>query len=150
MSDAVILVESAAHGGGLITTSIANSYNRDVMAFPGPVGAKYSEGCNNLIRNNGATLITSADDMMHTLGWESAADVQTARSKGIERQMFPDLTDAEQKVTDALTDTNDQQINMLAVQTGIPISELSGILFSLEMKGVVRPMAGGIYHLLTI
>ena len=150
MSDAVILVESAAHGGGLITTSIANSYNRDVMAFPGPVGAKYSEGCNNLIRNNGATLITSADDMMQTLGWESAADVQTARSKGIERQMFPDLTDAEQKVTDALTDTNDQQINMLAVQTGIPISELSGILFSLEMKGVVRPMAGGIYHLLTI
>ena len=150
MADAVILVESAAHGGGLITTSIANSYSREVMAFPGPIGAKYSEGCNNLIRSNGATLITCADDMMQTLGWESAAEVQTARSKGIERQMFPDLTDAEQKVTDALNDTNDQQINMLAVHTGIAISELSGILFSLEMKGVVRPMAGGIYHLLTI
>jgi DNA processing protein len=120
------------------------------MAFPGAVGAKYSEGCNQLIRNNGATLITSALDLLNTMGWQPAAEELKARKEGIERQMFPDLTDEEQTVVEALTKNNDQQINMLAVQTGITISSLAAILFSLEMKGVVRPMAGGTYHLLTI
>ena len=60
LCDATILVESAAKGGGLITTNIAMDYNRSVFAFPGPVGAPYSEGCNRLIRDNGAQLITSA------------------------------------------------------------------------------------------
>jgi len=95
ISDATILVESAAKGGGLITTSIAMDYSRAVFAFPGPVGARYSEGCNRLIRDNGASLITSADDFVKSMGWQ----------------------------TDAL-------------------------LFQLEMKGVVRPLAGGNYHLL--
>lgn len=52
MSDATILVESAAKGGGLITCKIANSYNKDVFAFPGAVDANYSEGCNMLIRSS--------------------------------------------------------------------------------------------------
>ena len=68
ISDACVLVESAAHGGGLITTSIARDYNRDVFAFPGPVGAPYSEGCNNLIRDHKAQLVSSAADFVHALG----------------------------------------------------------------------------------
>jgi DNA processing protein len=50
MSDATILIESAKKGGGLITTGIAQSYGRDVFAFPGSVGAPYSAGCNYLIQ----------------------------------------------------------------------------------------------------
>ena len=57
MSDACILIESAAHGGGLITCEISQAYGRDVFTFPGRIGDAYSEGCNNLIRNNGALLI---------------------------------------------------------------------------------------------
>ena len=59
MSDATILVESAAKGGGLITCRMARDYNRDVFAFPGRVGDKCSEGCNNLIRDQKASLITA-------------------------------------------------------------------------------------------
>lgn len=77
-SDATIIVESAAKGGGLITCSMARSYNRDVFAFPGAVGAKYSEGCNNLIRDNGAALITSAYDFVNAMGWND--DVRLAGS----------------------------------------------------------------------
>ena len=43
---------------------------------------------------------------------------------------------------------NDLQQNIIAVQAGIAVGRLSAILFSLEMKGVVRTMAGGYYHLL--
>lgn len=148
MADAVLLVESGAKGGGLITCGIARDYNRDVFAFPGLVGAPYSEGCNNLIRDNGAALITSAEDFVKAMGWQTARQHQEAREQGVERQLFPDFTEDEKRVVDALLQTNDQQMNLLSVKTGIPIGQLTALLFSLEMKGVVKPYSGGTYHLI--
>lgn len=148
VSDACILVESAAHGGGLITAGISRDYNRDVFAFPGPVGAQYSEGCNNLIRDNSAALISSADDFVKAMGWESDFKVAEAQRNGIERLLFPNLTEDEQCIVDTLSVQNDLQINMLSVQSGLPIARLASLLFTLEMKGVVRTMAGGCYHLM--
>ncbi|MCI1282813.1 MAG: DNA-processing protein DprA [Prevotella sp.] len=148
ISDATILVESAAKGGGLITCGIAQSYGRDVFAFPGAVDAEYSKGCNNLIRDNGAALISNAEDFVKAMGWEDDKHLEEAKSEGIERQLFPDLSPEEQKVVNTLQKTNDLQINILTVQTGIPISKLTALMFSLEMKGVVKTFAGGMYHLL--
>lgn len=148
MSDACVLVESATRGGGLITTGISQSYGRDVFAFPGAVGAPYSAGCNNLIRDNGAALITSAEDFVKAMGWQTDAAIQKAHRKGIERQLFPSLSPEEQAVVDVLQRNNDLQINMLSVQSGLTISRLTALLFQLEMKGVIKPLAGGMYHLL--
>ena len=148
MSDACILVESAAKGGGLITAGISRSYGRDVFAFPGRVGDTYSEGCNNLIRDNGAALINSADDFVHAMGWECDALRIKAQSEGIQRSLFPDLSAEEQAIVDVLQRNNDLQINMLSVQANLPVNRLTALLFELEMKGVVRPLAGGTYHLL--
>lgn len=148
MSDACIVVESAVRGGGLITAGIAQSYHRDVFAFPGAVGAKCSEGCNQLIRDNKASLITSAADFVKAMGWEEDALRQQARSKGIDRQLFPMLSPQEQQVVDVLQQYNDVPINVLTVKTNIPIATLTSLLFQLEMKGVVKMLAGGVYHLL--
>ena len=148
MCDATVLVESAAKGGGLITCSIAQDYGRAVFAFPGAIGARYSEGCNNLIRDNGAQLITGATDLINALGWQSMAQLQQAKSEGIERTLFPTLTEEEQSVVQALDTAGDLQLNVLSVKTNIPIGSLTALLFQLEMKGVVRPLAGGCYHLL--
>lgn len=144
ISDATILAESAIKGGGLITCRIAQEYGREVFAFPGAVGMSYSEGCNKMIRNNTAALITSAEDFLDDMGWQTAQQKPTA----VERQLFPDLTTDEQRIVSLLQETNDLQLNILTVRTNIPIGQLTALLFSLEMKGVVRPMAGGTYHLL--
>lgn len=149
MSDATILVESAARGGGLITCGIAQDYNRAVFAYPGPVGAPYSEGCNNIIRNNGAELITSAADLVASMGWQNDRQLKEAHSNGIERQLFPELSPDEQKVVDVLSDIGDSQLNLLAVKTNMSVGDLSALLFQMEMKGVVRLLAGGSYHLLS-
>jgi DNA processing protein len=149
MCDATVLVESAAKGGGLITARIAQDYNRSVFAFPGAVGAKASEGCNNLIRNNGATLITCADDFASDMGWQNDAQLNKARREGIERTAFPNLSEEEDKVVKTLEEMGDVQLNVLSVRTNIPIGQLTALLFQLEMKGVVRPMAGGSYHLMS-
>ena len=144
ISDATILVESAIKGGGLITCRIAQEYGRDVFAFPGAVGMPYSEGCNKMIRNNTAALITSATDFIESMGWKTVQQ----KAETIERQLFPDLTPQEQQVVSLLQQTNDLQLNMISVKTNIPIGQLTALLFSLEMKGIIRPLADGTYHLL--
>lgn len=148
MSDACILVESAKKGGGLITTEISQSYGRDVFAFPGRIGDIYSEGCNNLIRDNGAGLITSASDFVNAMGWQEDTTLAKAQQKGIERQLFPDLSDDEKKIVATLQKNNDLQLNLIAVQSDLSIQKATSVLFMLEMKGVVKTLAGGMYHLL--
>lgn len=147
MSDACILIESAGHGGGMITAGIAFDYGRDVFALPGRVGDHFSEGCNNAIRENKAILLTSAEDFVKTMGWEDDALRIEAQKKGIERQLFPELSPEQQRIVDVLTKSNDLQLNQLSVKTGIPIGDITSILFQMEMMGVVKPMAGGNYHL---
>ncbi len=148
MSDATILVESAAKGGGLITCDIANSYSRDVFAFPGLVSAPYSAGCNNLIRSHSAQLITSAEDFIKEMGWENELTLERAKSKGIERQLFPELSPEETLIVEALK-KGDLHVNEIAIHTNLPIGILKSALFMLEMNGVVLSMAGGSYHLLS-
>ncbi len=148
MSDACILIESAAHGGGMITAGIAFDYGREVFALPGRVGDHFSEGCNNAIRENKAMLLTSVEDFVKTMGWEDDALRIEAQKKGIERQLFPDLSPEQQRIVDVLTKSNDLQLNQLSVKAGIPIGDITSILFQMEMMGVVKPMAGGNYHLL--
>ncbi len=150
MCDACILVESALKGGGLITANIAKDYSREVFAFPGAVGAPYSEGCNALIAQNGAGLITSANDLVENMNWDNISLLNKAKEKGIERELFPTLNANEQQVVEALKKHNNLQINMLLAQTSLSIGELSAVLFELEMKGIVRAMAGGSYHLLML
>jgi DNA processing protein len=51
-------------------------------------------------------------------------------------------------VVSLLQDTNDLQQNVIAVKTNISMGQLTALMFSLEMKGVVKPLAGGVFHLL--
>ena len=148
MADCTVIIESAAKGGGLITAEIAQSYDRSVFAFPGSIYAEFSQGCNNLIRDNGAGLISNANDFVKAMGWQDETLRKQTNADGIERNLFPTLTPEEQKIVGLLQQTNDLQLNILSVKTSIPIGQLTALLFQLEMKGVVKPLAGGMYHLL--
>lgn len=148
LSDAVVLVESAIHGGGLVTMRLGQEYGRETMTFPGAVGSPMSEGCNRLIRNNMASLITSAHDFMEDIGWTPAKQIADAKRQGVERQLFPDLTTDEKPIVDLLSENNDQHVNTMSTTLGISASALSSRLFMLEMKGIVRILAGNIVHLI--
>ena len=144
MSDATIVVESAIKGGALITAELANSYHRDCFAFPGRINDAFSAGCNKLIQNNQAALVQNASDFIKAMGWHTAPQ----RPATIQRQLFPDLNGEEQQVCNLLQkETGGMQINALVVELNIPINRLTGILFELEMKGMIRALAGGVYKL---
>lgn len=148
MADAVIVVESATKGGSLITADIALSYDRQVWAFPGRISDTYSSGCNKLIFSNCATLLTGAEDFCLSMGWTDDVRHQKQRAEGVQQELFADdYTEAEQRILQALARDDSKQINVLAIETNIPIGELSSLLFSLEMRGAVQMLVGGKYKI---
>ena len=145
ISDATLIPESAIHGGGMVTARLTIDYNRELFAIPGSIKSPMSEGPNTLIRDNKAILVTSAGDIIKNLGWHDEQEVQIARKKGIERTLFTEYTDEERKIVEALQ-TGDKTIDILCIETGLPISTLSATIFSLEMKGTVRALPGSLFH----
>ncbi len=148
MADAVVVVESAEKGGSLITAELAADYNRDVFAVPGRITDPYSRGCNNLLRDNRAAALQSADDLVQALRWEPVDAHSHRQEEGIQRELFPTLAPEEQLITAALHASDGKPINQLCVETNLPVHRLTALLFELEMKGVVRLAAGGMYRLL--
>lgn len=143
ISKATIIIESASKGGSLVTADIANSYDRDVFAVPGRATDLYSKGCNNLIKNNRATLLTSSQDIVKMLNW----DIDEKPKKPIQKQLFIELNENEQKIYDLLSEKGQQLLDVISLECNIPIYQLSSILLQMEMKGVTKPLPGKLFEL---
>ncbi|HAH24030.1 MAG TPA: DNA-protecting protein DprA [Prolixibacteraceae bacterium] len=141
LADATIVVESAEKGGALVTANIANSYNRDVFAFPGRSNDPYSKGCNNLIKRNEATLVESCLDIEKAMNW----DMNSPAPPPIQTSLFVDLTGDEQKLFDLLKG-GDRFIDEITAETQLPMSKASGLLLGLEFKGLVTSLPGKMYR----
>ena len=145
LCDAIVVVESAVRGGALITAEVANDYNRDVFAFPGRVNDEWSAGCNALIKNNKASLIETADDILRFMNWEKQ---NSGTASNIQTTLFLDLSDEEQTVVNVLRQNQDGiQLNELAIQLEKPISKISSMLLEMEFKGVVKCLPGNVYKI---
>ncbi|MEE9406794.1 MAG: DNA-processing protein DprA [Polaribacter sp.] len=142
ISKATIIIESAAKGGSLVTADIANSYDRDVFAVPGRTTDVYSKGCNNLIKNNRAFLLNSAEEVVKMLNW----DIKE-KPKTIQKQLFIELNEKEQKIYDLLHQKGQQLLDVISLECNIPIYQLSSILLQMELKGVTKPLPGKIFEL---
>jgi DNA processing protein len=140
MSDATVVIESKATGGSLITAELAMDYNRDVFAYPGNVGQSSSEGCNLLIRSNKAHLITCGADFLREMSWENNALGKDAQ----QRINLEDLNSEEKEIVDFLEDTA-QHIDVISVKLKRPVSQISVTLLTLEIKGLIKSMAGNKY-----
>jgi DNA processing protein len=68
LSRATVVIESKTRGGSLITAKYACDYDRDVYALPGRAGDLRSAGCNSLIRQRMADIITDPEDLVERLG----------------------------------------------------------------------------------
>jgi len=145
LCDAIVVVESGIKGGALITAEIANDYNRDVFAYPGRVTDEWSVGCNALIKNNKASLIESADDILRFLNWEKH---ESGKATVVQTAMFVDLSDDEQCIITSLRQSMEGiQVNDLALKLIKPISKISSLLLELEFKGLVKCLPGGMYRI---
>ena len=143
LSEVTVVVESRERGGSLSTAATAFSYYRDVKAFPGRVADTNAKGCNTLIKRGRAALIESAADLVEQMGWKTAAPVAQ-----------PELvliTDPQElAVVNAFhaAGTDVMHINDLANAIDKSVSTTSVLMFQMELKNMVRPLAGGNYRLL--
>ncbi|RAV29459.1 DNA-processing protein DprA [Sinomicrobium soli] len=149
LSEATVVVESAAKGGALVTAGIAHSYHREVFAVPGRTEDRYSEGCNNLIRSHKAHILTSAEDLVYLLGWHRelllARQEASLKNSG-QASLFPQLDATEQKVYAFLSEHGREMLDIIALRCEIPVYRLSPVLLAMEMKGVVRPLPGKLFE----
>ncbi len=144
LCDGVLVVESDKKGGSLITTDIANSYSREVMAVPGRPTNPRSAGCNWLIKTNRAALVESAADILKQLNWNAAPQTATATQLSV----FPTLSENELTLAKHLQHSGPVSIDSLADLAGKPMREISHLLLNLELEGIVKALPGKRYRLI--
>ena len=145
MCDGVLVIESGVRGGSLITTEIALSYNRDVLAVPGKTGEMYSAGCNKLIKTYKAALVENADDVKYHMGWAEEKKTEKRRQHTL---LFAELCEEEKSIISVLETQGKLDIDSLAIQCGMPIARVSSLLLGLEFKSVVKVLPGKLVELI--
>lgn len=144
LSEATIVIESAEKGGSLVTADIANSYNREIFAVPGRVTDSQSVGCNNLIKHQRAHMLTNALDIPYILNWQ----LEEENKPSIQKQLFVELDTTEKVIYNYLKENEKQQLDIIAINCGLPIFKVSSTLLNMELKGVIRPLPGKLFEVI--
>lgn len=143
LADVVIVVEANIRGGALITAELANSYNRDVFAYPGRITDEYSSGCNLLIKTNRANLISRVADLEYILGWSESQTIKQAS----QLSLAIELTDDEKIIANILAEKGSMVIDELSMLSGFPQSRLAVNVLGMEMRGIIISLPGKVYKL---
>jgi DNA processing protein len=151
LSLGIVVVEAAENSGSLITARLAMEQNREVFAVPGNITSRNSFGTNYLIKGAGAKLVQQWQDIAAELPQQIAAgllppsigDRKKEASMSDRLSLVPEgLSPAETSVFKLLTPDNPAHVDWLFDKSQLPISELTAVLLSLEMRELVRALPG--------
>ncbi len=141
LSAGTLIVESPEQGGALVTASMADGYNRTVMAVPGRVTDKTSRGTNHLIKTHKAQMVTSAEDILREMMWDDLPEVR--------RQPLPTrenrLTDDEEQLLALFSTSDSLSLEEIALRSGSDTGRLATQLVGLELAGAVMQLPGHRY-----
>ena len=141
LSAATLVAESPASGGSLATADIADSYHRVVLALPGRASDSASFGSNNLIRTGKARLVLTAADVLEDVGWQCSVPTQSCTESETLQ-----LTDAQSRIYDIISSEQTIDMDTLLARSSMSFGELSMVIMELELKGVIRCLAGRKYE----
>ncbi len=141
LCDALLVVETAASGGSMITASLAGRCDREIFAVPGRPREPKSAGCNYLIRTHQAKLVETAADIAADLRW----DEQGKSPKAVQTQLFIDADPAELALINIIREKPEIQIDALALAAGQSTGALASLILGLEFRGLIRTLPGKRY-----
>lgn len=145
LSDALIVVEAAKKGGALITADLAFGYNKEVFAVPGNLHSPFSEGCNLLIKQMKASIFTRGQDLADALNWTKPGE-QKIKNVPLD---FSRKEIEEQKILLFLQEKGEVGIDDIALATQLEMGTVSSKLLSLEFEGLIKPLPGKKFRLLS-
>ncbi len=152
LSLGVLVIEAAKRSGALITARLCvEEHGRELMAVPGRVDSRASEGCHKMIREGWATLVTNAADVLDGLGEAGqllkeglTTDDEPTEAPPASASLFEqNLTDTQQKIVAALEQP--RTLDQLTAWTGLPASQVQADLTMLEIRGTLR-REQGLFH----
>ena len=141
MADAVVVVESGTKGGSLITADIANSYNKDVLAYPGRATDPSSKGCNQLIRNHKANLITCGQDLVEFMNWVE----DLPKSSNAKAPFNVCLSTEDNAILSIINNHDPCPVDLLTNLSGLNPGLVAAHLLPLEMAGLITSLPGKLY-----
>ncbi len=143
IADATIIIETPVKGGSMITAELANNYNKDVFAFPGKTTDIKSAGCNHLIKNNKAVLLTDAQQFIEFMNWE-----ERKTKKKIQKELFIDLSEDEKIIYNILKEKDAVSIDEIYLKSALNSSTVAGCMLNLELQNIIMSLPGKMYKLI--
>lgn len=140
LCEAVLVVESAAAGGSMITARFAGEQGRQVMAVPGRIDQESSAGCHQLIRD-GATMITSVKQILEELRYRSSEQLEVPLEPAA-----PKLDEREGALMVLFAGGEALSPDRIVERLQWPYPEVSALLMGLEIKRLVTKRADGAYE----
>jgi DNA processing protein len=144
----LVVVQSKREGGSLITATIANSYNKDVFAFPGKAGEELSEGGNGLIKRNKAVLIENAADMLDAMNWLTEKNMANTKRGKKQMPLLLSLSEDEQKIAKAFASKKQLHLDEICYASDMSVSAVSTLLLQLEFNNLIKSRPGKVYEFL--
>lgn len=149
LAKAIIVVEAAKSGGALITANFGFEQNKEIYAVPGNVGLPFSEGCNHLIQNNIAKLLTHPQEVLSDLDIQWNNEIVENFHKIEPKKDFSNvILSAEETRIVGLLRKGEAQIDDISIQTEISIASLNSLLLTMEFKGFIKQMPGKKFSLM--
>jgi DNA processing protein len=147
MSHAVIVVESDDAGGSMITARFAGEQGRVVCAIPGRIDQKASKGSHQLIRD-GAVLLRSVDDLLEELAHLQLVPSLDTGGSSLESEMrLPPLEGDEARVAKLLAGGESLSLEAIGEALELSVSEISVLIMTMELKGLVAKRLDGRFEL---
>jgi len=130
----VLVVEAKQKSGALITANWAKKQGKKVFAVPGSIYFLNSRGPNYLIKQQGAKLIDSANDILKELNLPLKGKAEAITGENKEENLILDSLKEESLYIDKIIE-----------KTKLPAAAVASTLAVLEIKGKVRNLGGNIY-----
>lgn len=153
LCDALVVVQTGLKGGSLITVGFAQKYNKKIFAVPGRLSDHRSEGCNRLIQQGTAQLLTSGEQLAAEMGWSwPAGGVGSQQSLTFEATENgagrPDDGDkhAETRLLRLIREKDSPDIDELIECSHLDASTVALLLLRLELRGEVTVLPGKRYR----
>jgi DNA processing protein len=131
----VVVIEAPDRSGALLTAAAAISIGRELYAVPGPIDAMGSRGCNRLIADHDAVLVTSVQALLRQIGL----------SQGARPPAVSALSEVEGQVLRRLLERSGS-LEELVDRTSHPPASVASALTLLEARGLVNPFGGATFH----